>query len=104
MKKAISLVFLIASLSCFSEPIGHMQIGTEEVELYGVSGGCSIAWDKRTETGGYLLSRYQQGSRHRYVMGCWKPIDDSRVRAVFDDGVVMILHRKQLVPVGRISL
>lgn len=103
MKKILTLLALSASSCAFADAdaIGHMYVGKDELEFYSTPSGCIVPLGERKETGGLRMSRYPQGDRSAYVMGCWKPVDGDRLRAVFEDGLVLILNRKQLIPTGQ---
>lgn len=102
MKKMLIAMVLVAGSAVAEDSIvvGHMYLPAEELEFYSTTGSCEVPINQRTEVGGFYLSRYPHGLRSQHTMGCWKPLGNDRIRAIFNDGKVMILERKRLIPTG----
>lgn len=100
MKAAVGACLLgataIAVASDQLVKIGHIPVSDGVVTVYSSEAGCL------TMEGARRAAKHPApdvGSP--YVMGCWKPLDGTRLVVQFDDGTRIVLDRRQLIPTGR---
>lgn len=87
-------LLLAAAGMARADVIGHIRVADEEFEFYDNGVWCY-------DLGGMSVSKYRQGTRHPYVIGCWVALGVDMLRIRFKDGSTAILNKRQFVPVNQ---